>query len=223
MPDELAIMSINVDDGRQLAYLVASSMRLKVTDAQALLEMDSVRDKLLRLTGLLEKRVEVLELGRKIQSEAQGEMERMQREFFLREQMKAIQKELGEEDEHEADIRETGGAHQPSRRHERRGGERSAPRTGTACAHADPGRGVQRDQDLPGPAGEPAVAGEAHPTTWTSHARQVLDEDHYGLDEIKERILEFLAVRKLRAERKSDGRAGRMIPGRQDSPRARRA
>ena len=66
MPDELAVMSINVDDGRQLAYLVASSMRLKLADAQALLEMDSVRDKLLRLTQLLKKEVEVLELGRKI-------------------------------------------------------------------------------------------------------------------------------------------------------------
>lgn len=98
MPDELTIMSINVDDGRQLAYLVASSMRLKVQDAQAILEMDRVRDKLLRLIQLLKKEIEVLELGRKIQSEAQGEMERMQREFFLREQMRAIQKELGEED-----------------------------------------------------------------------------------------------------------------------------
>ena len=106
MPDELSVMSLNVDDGRQLAYLVASSMRLKVAEAQALLEMDSVREKLLRLTALLKKEVEVLELGRKIQSEAQGEMERMQRDFFLREQMKAIQKELGEEDEQAADIRE---------------------------------------------------------------------------------------------------------------------
>ena len=96
MPEELAVMAINADNPRQLAYLTASSMRIKVEDAQELLEMDSVHDKLRRLTQLLNKEVEVLELGRKIQSEAHGEMERMQREFFLREQMKAIQKELKE-------------------------------------------------------------------------------------------------------------------------------
>jgi ATP-dependent Lon protease len=91
MPEELAIMAINVDDARQLAYLVASSMRLSPEDAQQLLEMDRIYDKLMRLTQLLKKEIEVLELGRKIQSEAQGEMERMQREFYLREQIKAIQ------------------------------------------------------------------------------------------------------------------------------------
>ncbi len=106
MPDELAVMAMNVENSRQLAYLVASSIRLDTGEAQNLLEMDSTYDKLLRLTQLLHKEVEVLELGRKIQSEAQGEMERMQRDFFLREQMKAIQKELGEEDEQSADIRE---------------------------------------------------------------------------------------------------------------------
>jgi len=68
MPDELAMMAMNVDDARQLAYLVASSMRLDVKEAQHLLEMDNVYDKLLRLTQLLHKEVEVLELGRKIQS-----------------------------------------------------------------------------------------------------------------------------------------------------------
>ena len=89
-----------------MAYLTASSMRIDLENAQELLEMDSVQEKLLRLILLLNKEIEVLELGRKIQSEAHSEMDRMQREFFLREQMKAIQKELGEEDEHTADINE---------------------------------------------------------------------------------------------------------------------
>jgi len=108
MPDELAVMAINVDDGRQLAYLVSSSMRLKTEEAQNILEMDSVRDKLFHITELLKKEVEVLEMSRKIQSEAQGEMEKMQRDYFLREQMRAIQKELGEEDEQSADLRRRG-------------------------------------------------------------------------------------------------------------------
>ena len=106
MPEELAIMALNVEDARQLAYLVASSMRLGFDDMQALLEMDNVYEKLMRLTQLMKKEIEVLELGRKIQSEAAGEMERMQREFYLREQIKAIQKELGDEDEQATDIRE---------------------------------------------------------------------------------------------------------------------
>ncbi|MBK8050561.1 MAG: endopeptidase La [Anaerolineales bacterium] len=201
MPDELSVMALNVDDGRQLAYLVASSMRMKVADAQALLEMDSVREKLLRLTALLKKEVEVLELGRKIQSEAQGEMERMQRDFFLREQMKAIQKELGEEDEQAADIREL----------EERIIAAGLSEEATKEAH----RELNRMRRMPIQAAEYSVIKTyldllvSLPWQQTTrdnldikHARQVLDEDHYGLAEIKERILEFLAVRKLRADRK---------------------
>ena len=82
MPEELAVMAINAEDPRQLAYLTASSMRIRLEDAQELLEKDSVHDKLLRLTQLLNKEIEVLELGRKIQTEAHTEMDRMQREFF---------------------------------------------------------------------------------------------------------------------------------------------
>ena len=201
MPDELTVMSINVDDGRQLAYLVASSMRLRVADAQAILEMDSVSEKLMRLIQLLKKEVEVLELGRKIQSEAQGEMERMQREFFLREQMRAIQKELGEEDEQAADIRELE--------------ERIAAAGMSEEAEKEATRELSRMRRMPIQAAEYSVIKTyldlMVSLPWRNgttdnldirHARQVLDEDHYGLSEIKERILEFLAVRKLRAERR---------------------
>ncbi|WP_374711216.1 endopeptidase La [Caldilinea sp.] len=201
MPDELTIMSINVDDARQLAYLVASSMRLKIEDAQAILEMDRVRDKLLRLIQLLKKEIEVLELGRKIQSEAQGEMERMQREFFLREQMRAIQKELGEEDEQTADIRELE--------------ERIAAAGMSEEAEREALHELARMRRMPIQAAEYSVIKTyldlLVSLPWRNatvdnldinHARKVLDEDHYGLTEIKERILEFLAVRKLRAERR---------------------
>ena len=205
MPDELTVMSINVDDGRQLAYLVASSMRLRVADAQAILEMDSVSDKLMRLIQLLKKEVEVLELGRKIQSEAQGEMERMQREFFLREQMRAIQKELGEEDEQAADIRELE--------------ERIAAAGMSEEAEKEATRELARMRRMPIQAAEYSVIKTyldlMVSLPWRNgtsdnldirHARQVLDEDHYGLKEIKGRILEFLAVRKLRAERRAKQR-----------------
>ena len=203
MPDELAVMALNVEDARQLAYLVAGSMRLKTEESQKLLEMDSVHDKLMRLTALLKKEVEVLELGRKIQSEAQGEMEKMQREFFLREQMKAIQKELGDEDEQATDIREL---------------EERINAAGMAEeAEKEARRELDRMRRMPIQAAEYSVIKTYldlmvslpwQKTTVDSldipHARQVLDEDHYGLEDIKDRILEFLAVRKLRAERKDE-------------------
>jgi ATP-dependent Lon protease len=203
MPDELAVMAINVQDAKQLAYLVAGSMRLTHENAQLILEMDGVHEKLLKLTQLLKKEVEVLELGRKIQSEAQGEMEKMQREYYLREQMKAIQKELGEEDEHAADIRELE--------------ERITAAAMSEEAEKEARRELDRMRRMPIQAAEYSVIKTyldlmvSLPWQQTTpdnldipHARTVLDEDHYGLEEIKDRILEFLAVRKLRAERKEE-------------------
>lgn len=203
MPDELAVMAANVENARQLAYLVASSIRLEMEQAQELLAMDSVQQKLLRLTQCLNKEVEVMELGHKIQSEAQGEMERMQRDFFLREQLKAIQKELGEEDEQEADIREV------EERIEAAGMPEEADKEAR--------RELNRMKRMPIQAAEYSVIKTyldlmvSLPWQQTTednldiaHARQVLEEDHYGLEEIKDRIVEYLAVRKLRAERKAE-------------------
>ncbi|MCB9139346.1 MAG: endopeptidase La [Caldilineaceae bacterium] len=205
LPEELAMMAINAEDPLQLAYLTASSTRLSTEDAQKLLELDSVQDKLRSLTQLLNKEVEVLELGRKIQSEAQGEMEKMQRDYFLREQMKAIQKELGEEDEQAADIRELE--------------ERIAAAGMSEEAEKEATRELARMRRMPIQAAEYSVIKTyldlMVSLPWRNgtsdnldirHARQVLDEDHYGLKEIKERILEFLAVRKLRAERRAKQR-----------------
>jgi len=203
MPEELAIMAINVDDARQLAYLVASSMRLSTEDAQQLLEMDRIYDKLIRLTQLLKKEIEVLELGRKIQTEAQGEMERMQREFYLREQIKAIQKELGDDDEQSADIRELE--------------ERIVAAGMSDEAEKEAKRELERMRRMPIQAAEYSVIKtyldllvslpwqkQTVDNLDIQHARAVLDEDHFGLEEIKDRILEFLAVRKLRTERRQE-------------------
>ncbi len=201
MPDELAVMAANVENARQLSYLVASSMRLEINESQQLLEINSVQEKLLRLTQLLHNEVDVMELGNKIQSQAQGEMEKMQKDFFLREQIKAIQKELGEEDEQEADIREL----------EERIEAAGMPEE----AHKESLRELNRMRRMPIQAAEYSVIKTyldlmvSLPWQQTTednldinHARKVLDEDHYGLEEIKDRIVEYLAVRKLRAARK---------------------
>ena len=206
LPEELEMAAMNVDDARQLVYLIASSLRLDVKDAQELLEIDRVRDKLLKLTVLLNRELEVLELGRKIQSQAQSEMEKMQREFFLREQLKAIRKELGEEDETAAEIKELE--------------ERIAAAGMPEEAEKEARRELERMRKMPPQAAEYSVI-KTYLDWMTSlpwqkctednldiaHARQVLEEDHYGLEDIKERILEFLAVRKLRLERKEEREA----------------
>ncbi|MCX7669399.1 MAG: endopeptidase La, partial [Anaerolineae bacterium] len=213
MPEELETAAINATSARQLAYLVAASIRMEPAQAQEILEINLVKDKLAKLNSILTKELEVLELGRKIQSQAQDEMTKMQREYFLREQLKAIQKELGESDEQEAEIQEF----------ERRIAAAGMPEE----AEKEARRELDRMRKMPTQAAEYSVIKTyldwmvSLPWNVTTednldiaHARQVLDEDHYGLEKIKDRILEFLAVRKLRLER----RAGQTEEERQAAP-----
>src|SRR5512138_114377 len=102
-PEELAGSITSVEDPLQTAYTIANFQRMDIKDSQEILEIDSVAEKLKKLIGLLVREAEVLQLGQKIQNEARGEIEKVQREYFLREQMKAIQKELGEKDEQAAE------------------------------------------------------------------------------------------------------------------------
>ncbi len=202
MPEELETAALNASSARQLAYLVAASVRMDPAQAQEILELDPVAQKLVKLNALLTKELEVLELGRKIQSQAADEMNKMQRDYFLREQLKAIQKELGEGDEQEAEIQEF----------ERRIAASGMPEEPEKEAR----RELDRMRKMPTQAAEYSVIKtyldwmvslpwqvSTEDNLDIAHARQVLDEDHYGLEEIKARILEFLAVRKLRLERRA--------------------
>lgn len=203
IPGELISSALNVDDPLQLAYTIATYIRMDLDDSQALLELDSTEAKLRRLMTLLSKELEVLELGRKIQTEAQTEMEKVQREYYLREQLKAIQRELGEADEQAVEVEEF------------RVKIAEAGMPDEARKEAE--RELDRLSKLPTAAAEYGVIRTyldwltSLPWSTTSqdnldiaHARQVLDEDHYGLKDIKERILEYLAVRKLRMERAAE-------------------
>jgi len=200
IPGELIQAAINVEDPLQLVYALATYIRLSLENQQNLLEIDSVLEKLRTLMSLLNKELEVLELGHKIQSEAQSEMEKMQREYFLREQLKAIQRELGEGDEQAVEIEEfrqkieKANMPEEAEREARRELDRLA-RLPTAAAEY----GVIRTYldwmvSLPWDV-------RTEDNLDIAHARAVLDEDHYGLEDVKERILEYLAVRKLRQER----------------------
>jgi ATP-dependent Lon protease len=200
LPDELMMAASNTEDPRQLAYLVSTSIRMDIADAQSILEEDRIIDKLRRLTKILSRELEVLELGKKIQTEAQSEMEKMQREYFLREQLKAIQRELGEGNEQQMEIDEL----------RTKIAQAGMPEE----AEKEALRELSRLEKLPSAAAEYGVIRTyldwltALPWSVTtedqldiSHARQILDEDHYDLEKIKERILEYLSVRKLRLER----------------------
>jgi ATP-dependent Lon protease len=212
VPEELVMAAVSTEDPRQLAYLVASYVRMDMTDAQAILEVDSVADKLKQLNTVLAKELEVLELGKKIQDQAHTEMEKMQREYYLREQMKAIKKELGEEDEQQAEINELTTkieeAHMP------------------AEAEKEARRELDRLNKMPTAAAEYSVIKTylewlislpwqvaTEDNLDISRVRQVLDEDHYNLQKVKARILEYLAVRKLRHERQGpEGEAADQEP-----------
>ena len=202
IPQELVNNALNVEDPLQLVYSIATYVRIELDDAQALLVMDHVGDKIRHLLKLLTKEFEVLSLGRKIQEDAQHEMEKSQRDYYLREQMKAIQREL-EEDEDQQEIEkfrqliEKANMPEEARKEAERELNRLSKLSVAAAEY-----GVIRTYldwicsmpwDL-----------RTEDKLDIAHARNILDEDHYGLTDVKERILEFLAVRKLRAEREED-------------------
>lgn len=200
IPRELVAAVISLEDPLQTVYTVANFQRMELNDAQAILEIDSVSQKLHKLAGILMREVEVLEIGQKIQNEARSEIEKVQREYFLREQLKAIQKELGEADEQQAEVEEFRQKIEAAKMPEE--------------AEKQARRELDRLSRLPTAAAEYGVIRTyldwlvSLPWSVTTvdnldiaHAREVLDQDHYGLEDIKERILEYLSVRKLRLER----------------------
>ncbi|MDE3229917.1 MAG: endopeptidase La, partial [Chloroflexota bacterium] len=203
LPDQLAMAVMNFEDPRQVIYLLAGNAQMDLEARQELLEMDSVRDKLDRVTAFLTRELEVLELGKKIQSEAQEEMGKVQREYILREQLKAIQKELGEESEEAATINEL------------RDQIEQADMNDEARKEAQ--RELSRLEKIPSASPEYSVIRTylelLISLPWNkstgkpidvAHARVVLDEDHYDLEKIKDRILEYLAVRRLKEDRQRE-------------------
>ncbi len=203
IPRELVASIVSLDDPLQTVYTIANFQRIELKDAQTLLELDSTKTKLEKLVDLLVHETEVLSLGAKIQNQARSEIEKVQREYYLREQMKAIQKELGENDEQAVEVDEfrkkIDAAKMPeeAEKQARRELDRLA-RLPTAAAEY----GVIRTY-LDSLVTLPWSQGTTDNLD-IAHARKILDQDHYGLQDVKERILEFLAVRKLRLERKDD-------------------
>jgi ATP-dependent Lon protease len=203
VPEELMLMALNVDNPLQLAYAIATHVRIDLENAQQLLELDSTLEKLHLLLDLLTKELEVVELGRKIQSEAQSELEKTQREYYLREQMKAIQRELGEASEQQMEVEEfrrkieASGMPEEAQKEARRELDRLSKLPTAAAEYGVIRTYLDWLTDLPWQV-------ETEDNLDIGHARKVLDEDHYDLEELKERILEYLAIRKLKSERQEE-------------------
>ncbi len=200
LPDEAEKFVDQVQDVRYLVYLVAGNARLDVPQGQRILEMDNIKDKLRALISHLAREKELLTLGQKIQSEAREEIDRAQREFYLRQQLKAIKRELGETDDEPSEVEEYQ--------------EKLARAQLPEEAQREAQRELRRLQGMSPQSAEYSVIktyldwlldlpwhDKSEDQLDIRHAREVLDEDHYDLNEVKDRIIEFLAVRKLVRER----------------------
>jgi ATP-dependent Lon protease len=201
IPPEALINVMNIDEPGRLAYTITSYLPLKVEAQQEILETISARERLEKLSLSLKKETEILEIQKNIRNKVEKEMGDTQREFILREQLKAIQQELGERDERTGEIEEyrnkIEAAQMPDDVQER------------ALKELD------RLEKMPFAAPEGVVvrtyldwlvalpwAKQTDEVLDIEEAAKVLDEDHYGLSKVKERILEFLAVRKLAGKMK---------------------
>ncbi len=201
LPEEVEAVVINIEDPSKLADFIASNINLEVSDKQELLETLNPVERLRQLTPLLNKELSVLELGAKIRSEVKVEMDKDQREYYLREQLKAIQRELGERDERTIEMEEF----------KKRIAEAEMPQEVEETAN----RELDRLAKMPVAAAEYTVSRtylewlvnlpwslESRDNLDIEGAEKILDDDHYDLEDVKERIIEYLAIRKLRAEAK---------------------
>jgi ATP-dependent Lon protease len=202
LPEELSVMVANIEEPVMLSHLISGALRMPTADKQALLEELDVNKRLRRLSQILARELEVAEIGTQIQSQVQSELEKGQREYVLRQQLKAIQEELGEGDEAQAEANEL--------------------RTQLEALKLPEEVSKQVDRELGRLARlQPAMAEYGVVRTYLewiaslpwdtstednldlAHAREILDADHYDIEQVKDRILEFLAVRSLTAGRES--------------------
>jgi ATP-dependent Lon protease len=202
LPEELQLAVANIDDPAELTHLIAGALRISIEEKQRLLEERDITKRLRLLSEILARELELVEIGSRIQSQVHSEMERGQREYFLRQQLRAIQEELGEVDEQQAETKELRTLLE----------EAELPEHIWTVAERELGR----FERLPPQSAEHGVIRGylewLASLPWSKsttdnldlkHAREILDRDHYDIDRVKDRILEFLAVRKLNPEARS--------------------
>jgi ATP-dependent Lon protease len=201
LPPEIGQMAKTVQEPGTLADMVASTINATPEEKQTILETIDVKQRLKEVNRLVNHQVEILELGSKIQSQVKGDMDKSQREYYLRQQLKAIKEELGEKDETQVEIEE----------YRAKIEAKNLPEE----AHKEAERELDRLSRMHPSSAEYTVASTYldwitslpwHDSTEDNldikKARKILDDDHFGLEKPKRRIIEFLAVRKLRPESK---------------------
>ncbi len=201
LPDELQVVVMNIKDPGKVTDLVASNLNISLEEKQDLLNSTDVRARLEKLSTILNREIELLELGHKIQSQVQTELNKNQKEFYLRQQMKAIQKELGEGDQRSTELEEL----------RKKIEDAGMPEEARKAADNE----MERLKIIPPESAEHTVvrtylewlvnlpwSKSTEDNLEIPHARGVLDEDHYDLEKIKDRILEYLAVRQLKKDPK---------------------
>ena len=201
LPQEFGSMAKTITDPGVLADLIASIINVPTEEKQAILELIDAKIRLREVTRLVNHQVEVLELGNKIQSQVKDDMDKTQRDYYLRQQLGAIKKELGEEDEAKVEVDEYR--------------EKLAKKDLPEEAKKEADRELQRLDRMHPSSAEYTVASTYLDWILTlpwregtednldiKKARKVLEEDHYGLEKPKKRIIEYLAVRKLKSDAK---------------------
>lgn len=196
IPPETAVSIVSIDDPGRLADIIAAHINLRVADKQSILEAFDAKERLQVLGDILSREMEILDLERKINMRVRKQMEKTQKEYYLREQMRAIQKELGEKDERMAEVEEL----------RERIAEANFPKEVEEKALKE----LDRLEKMPPMVAEAVVvrnyidwllalpwSEETRDRLKLDKAEQILEEDHYGLKKPKQRILEYLAIRKL--------------------------
>lgn len=201
MPGEVAAMAKSINEPGTLANMVASTMNVDAKSKQAILEIDDIKKRLRAVMRMVNEQLEILELGNKIQSQVKGDMEKTQREYYLRQQLKAIREELGETDDGNVELEEfrtkimEGDLPEEARKEAQRELDRLARMHPSSAEYSVATTYLDWITSLPW-----------HKSTEDNldikAARAILDEDHFGLEKAKRRIVEHLAVRKLNPETK---------------------
>jgi len=201
MPSEIAAMAKAINEPGTLANMVASTLNVDAAKKQAILEIDDIKKRLRAVTRMVTEQLEILELGNKIQSQVKGDMEKSQREYYLRQQLKAIREELGETDDANVEVEEyrtkilEGDLPEEARKEAERELDRLARMHPSSAEYTVATTYLDWVTALPWHKG-------TEDNLDIKAARAILDEDHFGLEKAKKRIVEHLAVRKLNPETK---------------------
>lgn len=201
LPDLIAVIE-SIDEPGKLADIIVSNLGLKVDEAQEVLELEDTAERLKKVGEFLTREVSILEVQQKIMNDARGEIDKSQKEYFLREQLKAIRKELGEEDDFMAEMEEYRKKLKKCKMPKEVNDEAMKQLDRLSKMHGDSAEATVVRTFLDWMIDVPWSKSTKDKLD-IKEAKKILDEDHFGLDEVKDRILDFLALRKLKKDIKS--------------------